>query len=99
MGAMGETNRYDEVPADLIRTARAATILDVTRSCVLRWVERGLLRGWKVGNTVRLSEAEVRAFRRPVEVRERVRTRAEDEEAAAAAVARMAAGRKGQARR
>ncbi len=84
----------EPVPGDLIRTRQAAAILDASADTVRRWGREGWLRAWQVGGTLRFSESEVRAFRRPVVVRERVRTCAEDMAAAAAAVARMAAARK-----
>lgn len=85
-----------QLPEDLITPAAAAKLISVSVSTIHRWRERGELRGFRVGACrFRYSRRDVLAMVEEFEANEPVRTAGQDEEAAAAAMARMrAAGRK-----
>ena len=53
-------NNTNELPSDAINCGKAAKILRCHPSAVWRWVEGGRLPGWRVGNRLYVSEADVR---------------------------------------
>ena len=82
------------LPNDLITPKQAAKLVGVGVSSIYRWIQDGTLRAWQVaGSHYRVSKAEALGLVREVQVGEPVRTSREDGEAAAAAMARMAARR------
>lgn len=84
------------LPDDLITPKEAAKLIAVSTNTIYRWVEEGKLRAWRIaGSRYRLSARDVRGLVEEVEPAERVRTPSEDEQAAAAAIERMKARRKG----
>ena len=54
-------------PPELLTTREVAKLLRVNASTVYRWRQDGILRGIKVGKTVRFRRAEVLALLEPEE--------------------------------
>lgn len=82
-------------PEDLIGVQAAARLLLVSTSTIYRWRDTGELPAYRVGGRFRFSRRDVLAMIEPVEAAEAVRTTSEDERAAAEAVERMRARRRG----
>lgn len=59
-----------QTPPDdnLISLEKAIAILSVSRSTVYRFMERGKLKGYNVGKSLRFYEKDVRALIQPIDV-------------------------------
>lgn len=64
----------DDVPDDLIPTAKAAAILHVQTRTIRNWVSAGKLLGWTLaGRRLLVSESDVRNLLRPAPLKPRPR--------------------------
>lgn len=80
------------IPDDLITAKAAAKLIAVSVSTIHRWKEDGTLRRFRLaGRRYRFSKADVLALVVEMDSPEPIRTTLQDEDAAAAAMARMRA--------